>query len=89
MLLKPYIIRITLAIFIIGTTATINTEIIPIVPPTLLITLVAPTTVSKLSEKNFPTTGTKLDTAACVVFTAKESTEEVRVVSSDNTPKKM
>ncbi|MNP83493.1 hypothetical protein D3C76_1824520 [compost metagenome] len=53
-----------LNIFIIGTSVTKIIVIIPRVPPTLLTICVAPTTVSKLSEKNLPTTGTKFDTAA-------------------------
>jgi len=53
----------------------------------LLTIFVAPTTVSKLSENNLPTTGTKFDTAADVVFIAKESTEDAIDVSSESTPR--
>lgn len=61
--------------------------IIPTVPPTLLTIFVAPTTVSKLSEKSFPTTGTKFDTTADVVFNAKESIDVVIDVSSESIPR--
>lgn len=74
-------------IFITGINITPMILIIPIAPPTLLTIFVAPTTVSKLSEKNLPTTGTKLDTAADVVFIANESTEDVIVVSSESIPR--
>lgn len=74
-------------IFITGMNITHIIAIIPTVPPTLLTIFVAPTTVSKLSEKNFPTTGTKFDTAAEVVFIARESTEDVIDVSSESTPR--
>lgn len=74
-------------IFITGINITHMILIIPTAPPTLLTIFVAPTTVSKLSEKNLPTTGTKLDTAADVVFIANESTEDVIVVSNESIPR--
>ena len=80
-------IPIILASLNIGTIATTIIPIIPITPPVFPIILVAPTTTSKLSEKNFPTTGTKFDTAACVVFTPSESTDVLRDVSNDKTPR--
>lgn len=83
---KLYIILIEM-IFITGINITHIIAIIPTVPPTLLTIFVAPTTVSKLSEKNFPTTGTKFDTAADVVLIANESTEAVSDDSNESTPR--
>lgn len=81
-----YIILIEI-ILITGMNITHIIATIPTVPPTLLTIFVAPTTVSKLSEKNLPTTGTKFDTAADVVFIAKESTEDDIEVSSERIPR--
>ena len=76
-----------LAIFIIGVIDIKMIAIIPIIPPVFPISFVAPTTLSKLSENSLPTTGIKFETAAWVVFTAIESTDELIVPSNDSTPK--
>ena len=48
-------------IFITGIPTINNTDIIDTIPPTFPISSVAPSTVFKLSDKNFPTSGTALD----------------------------
>ena len=65
----------------------INIVIIPTIPPVFPMIFVAPTTVSKLLEKNFPTTGIKFEIAEPATSTVNESIELDKVVSSERIPK--
>ena len=71
-------ISIIAAIFIIGTAQITITDIIPAVPTAFFISLVLPITVSMLSERKLPTTGTMLPTANFAVFIMRLSTVGVQ-----------